>query len=90
MKLEDKIKLWKNEENHAFKGWDFSHINGRWDSEKLTWNYKNIVEKYLKEKDNLLDMGTGGEFLLSLNHNPKITSATEGYIQNFSVEKCLN
>lgn len=27
----DKLKqLWKMEEQHAFKGWDFSYINGRW------------------------------------------------------------
>lgn len=33
-------KQWEKEEKFAFKGWDFSHINGRWELDKLPWDYK--------------------------------------------------
>ena len=72
-----------NEEQHAFKGWDFSYLNGRWENENLPWDYKKIVINYLNENMNLLDMGTGGgEFLLTLNHPYTKTSVTEGYKPN--------
>jgi len=60
------IKQWEAEENFAFQGWDFSHLNGRWHSPEPPWDYKAIVKSYLKDTDILLDMGTGGgEVLLS-------------------------
>ena len=72
-----------NEENHAFKGWDFSYLKGRWENENLPWDYKKIVLNYLDKNMNLLDMGTGGgEFLLTLNHPHTKTSVTEGYKPN--------
>ena len=61
--------IWLKEENNAFQGWDFSYLDRRWQDETLPWNYEEIILKYLKKTDKLLDMGTGGgEFLLSLNH----------------------
>ncbi len=88
LNLSDKKKLWKEEENFAFKGWDFSHISGRWESEILPWEYREIVEQYLQKDFSLLDMGTGGgEFLLSLDHDRKLLSATEGYLPNFELCK---
>ena len=85
MKKELKEALEK-EEIAAFEGWDFSHLNGRWQEEELPWDYKKIVERYLKSTDVLLDMGTGGgEFLLSLEHPYKLTSVTEGYRPNFEL-----
>lgn len=72
-----------NEENHEFTGWDFSYLNGRWEIEQLSWDYKEIVLSYLNENMNLLDLGTGGgEFLLTLNHPYQKTSVTEGYEPN--------
>ena len=57
------------EENKEFKGWDFSYLDGRIEEEKLPWDYKSFICKYLNKDDMLLDMGTGGgEFLLSLQH----------------------
>ncbi len=84
----NKLKLqWQKEQEHAFKGWDFSYIHGRWENEILPWDYTEIVKKYLKSTDNILDMGTGGgEFLLSLRHPYKQTSVTEAYPPN--VELC--
>lgn len=77
------------EENFSFKGWDFSHIDGLWDSQSLPWDYSHIVKSFLKNTDNLLDMGTGGgEFLLSLNHPYLLTSVTEAYLPN--IELCKN
>lgn len=81
-------KEWTIEENYNFKGWDFSHITNRWENEALTWNYSDIVKKYIKKSHLLLDMGTGGgEFLLSLNHPYHLTYATEGYLPNFELCK---
>lgn len=82
-------EIWKKEEQIAhIKGWDFSHIDGKYDEEKdLPWDYKNIVSQYLKDDMELLDYDTGGgEFLLSLNHPFEKTSATEGFQPN--VELC--
>ena len=69
-------------------GWDFSHIYGRYsEEENLPWDFRIVINKYLKNNMKLLDMETGGgEFLLSLNHSKHNTSAIEGYQPN--VELC--
>ena len=80
---------WLHEEAQAhIHGWDFSHIAGRYAEENdLPWDYREIVLDALKPGDELLDIDTGGgEFLLSLGHDPVRTSATEGYAAN--VELC--
>ncbi|MCL2189886.1 MAG: class I SAM-dependent methyltransferase [Defluviitaleaceae bacterium] len=82
------IKQWEAEEAHAFAGWDFSHLDGRWDSPQPPWNYREIIQLYLNENDKLLDMGTGGgEILLTLNHPHANTYATEAWLPNF--ELCM-
>lgn len=79
-------KIWQSEEQRAFTGWDFSYIKSRWHSEALPWDYKTIVNDHLKPSYKLLDMGTGGgEFLLSLNHPPENTSATEAWVPNVAL-----
>ena len=81
-------KQWEAEEAFAFEGWDFSHLNDRWDSPEPAWDYKEIIKSYLKDTDTLLDMGTGGgEFLLTLGHPYNQTFATEAYEPNF--ELCM-
>lgn len=81
-------KQWIQEEQYAFEGWDFSHIDNRWGGESLPWDYKQIVLDRLKAADKLLDMGTGGgEFLLSLNHPYLSTSVTENYLPNVKLCK---
>ena len=86
--MESLKKIWLQEENKAFQGWDFSYLDGRWQDETLPWNYEEIIFKYLKNTDKLLDMGTGGgEFLLSLEHPYILTCATEAYLPN--VELCM-
>ncbi len=82
-------KIWKKEEDAAhIKGWDFSHIYGRYEEEMdLPWDYKRLIEQYINKDMCILDYDTGGgEFLLSLNHPYEKTSATEGYQPN--VELC--
>jgi len=74
------------EYNAPFSGWDFSYINGRMIEDKLSWNYKEIVENNIIGKESLLDMGTGGgEFLCSLSNLPQIVCATEGYEPNILI-----
>ncbi|MGI6696302.1 MAG: class I SAM-dependent methyltransferase [Christensenellales bacterium] len=79
---------WKEEERVArIKGWDFSHISGRYEEEeRLPWDYQGIILKHLRADDRLLDIDTGGgEFLLSLGHQPENTYATEGYPPNYAL-----
>ncbi len=76
---------WLAEEKIAYiKGWDFSHINDRYDEEDdLSWDYEEVIRKYLKSYHKLLDVDTGGgEFLLGLNHPLSNCSATENFEPN--------
>lgn len=76
---------WKAEEELAhIHGWDFSHIAGRYtEQDDLPWDYRKTVLQHLTPEMKLLDIDTGGgEFLLSLNHPYKNTSATENYLPN--------
>lgn len=66
------------------KGWDFSYIAQRISEPNLPWDYKAAILKYLNKTDILLDLGTGGgEFLLTLNHNPHHIYVTEAYSPNY-------
>jgi len=83
MNLVQLKKYLEDEEKKPFQGWNFSYLDGRWESEKLPWDYKQVLLSYLKATDKLLDMGTGGgEFLLKLNHPYRLTSVTEAYPPN--------
>lgn len=81
-------RQWKGEEARAhIRGWDFSHIHGRYEEEEdLPWDYKAVVCACLGDDMELLDMDTGGgEFLLSLGHPCGHTAATEGYPPNVAL-----
>ena len=85
MTAEELKTVWKREEDRAFiKGWDFSHIRGRYEeADRLPWDYEAIVRSALRDEMKLLDYDTGGgEFLLTLGHPYKNTAATEGYPPN--------
>lgn len=85
MNKNDFKTIWKQEEQAAhIRGWDFSHIHGRYEEEAdLPWSYEGIVRSYLKDHLDVMDYDTGGgEFLLSLHHPHERTSATEGYPPN--------
>lgn len=87
--LDSLKKQWLDEEAIAhIHVWDFSHLDGRYcEGDDIPWNYKEIIQKYVKKDMCILDYDTGGgEFLLSLNHPFSLTSATEGFKPN--VELC--
>lgn len=90
MNINELKAYWLSEEEKAhINGWDFSYIEGRFESEDdhLPWSYREVIDRYRRETDRLLDIDTGGgEFLLSLGHPAALTSATEGYPPN--VELC--
>lgn len=89
MNKKELYNIWKKEEKIAhIKGWDFSHIEGRYDVENdLPWNYEEVVRSYLDDSKQIMDYDTGGaEFLLALNHPYDKTAVTEGYRPN--VELC--
>ncbi len=82
------MKYLLKEEQKSFQGWDFSYLNGRWESELLSWSYYQVLSNYRRNTDNLLDMGTGGgEFILELGHPYHLTSVTEGWQPNFQLCK---
>ena len=94
MTTEELRMIWEKEESIAhIKGWDFSHIYGRYEEENsLPWDYKTIIHEMLLDDMKLLDYDTGGgEFLLSLRHPYENTAATEGYPPNVQLcrEKLL-
>ena len=94
MTSEELIMIWKKEESIAqIKGWNFSHICGKYEEEdSLPWDYEAIIHELLRDDMKLLDYDTGGgEFLLSLHHPYENTAATEGYPPNvlFCREKLL-
>ncbi len=90
MKQAEDIAAWKAEEAIAhIHGWDFSHVDGRYQEEEdLPWDYREKITRYLKPEMRLLDVDTGGgEFLLSLHHPYERTAATEGYPPNVTLCK---
>ena len=94
MTSEELRTIWEKEESIAqIRGWDFSHIHGRYEEENaLPWDYETIIHEFLREDMKLLDYDTGGgEFLLSHHHPYGNTAATEGYPPNvqFCREKLL-
>ena len=90
MNIEELRKYWETEEQKAhIVGWDFGYIENRFESEEnsLPWDLSNVISKYRKNNDILLDIDTGGgEFLLSLGHPYELACATEGFSPN--VELC--
>ena len=85
MKQNERLTQWLAEEEAAhIHGWDFSHIQGRYEeSRDLPWDYDQMIRRFLRPEHRILDMDTGGgEFLLSLEHPYSLTAATEGYPPN--------
>lgn len=82
-----RIEEWKAEEQAAvMTGWDFSHLEGRYLEGPLPWDYRRKVRDFLKPDTKLLDLGTGGgELLLSLGHDPRLCSVTEGWAPNLEL-----
>ena len=51
--------LWKAEESHAFQGWDFSYLDGRWELSDPPWDYRALVLSLLGPHERLLDAPAG-------------------------------
>ena len=70
MTAEELKKTWKDEEDCAFiKGWDFSHIHGRYEEEdSLPWDYEEIIRSVLKDEMKLLESKTPN--LVQINDCP--------------------
>ena len=47
--MKEEIARWKAEEEIAYiHGWDFSHIDGKYEEPvPLPWDYRSIIETYL-------------------------------------------
>lgn len=85
MNINELKQAWLDEEAVAhIRGWDFSHIEGRYEQpDDYPWNYEAIIRHYLTSDMRILDMDTGGgEFLLSLGHPHGLTAVTEAYPPN--------
>jgi len=80
---------WKREEQQPFRGWDFSHLEGRFlEEDDPPGNYMSMARELLTSSVAALDIGTGGgERLVQLGSLPARIAATEGYPPNFSESK---
>ncbi|MBN1799632.1 MAG: class I SAM-dependent methyltransferase [Spirochaetales bacterium] len=81
-------EYYKQANQAAVKGWEFSFLDNRWLVEDLPWDYKKIVQGYLKKANRLLDIETGGGELLSdFKPLPSFVMATENYKPNVMLAK---
>lgn len=77
MTRDELYDFWRFEEEFPFSGWDFGHLDGRWEGEPLPWDFYTEVQRRLRRTDQLLEVDTGGDFLLSLRHPYENTAVTE-------------
>ena len=82
MTRDELYNFWRFEETFPFSGWDFAHLDGRWEQEPLPWDFYAEVQRRLHYADQLLEVDTGGAFLLSLRHPYENTAATETWGPN--------
>lgn len=81
---------WLEEESIAhIKGWDFSHIEGKYEEgTDLPWDYRGLILQHLTPESRVLDIDTGGgEFLLGLGHPCRLLAATEAFPPNVQLCK---
>jgi SAM-dependent methyltransferase len=85
----DLVKSWKEEERFPFKGWDFSHLEGRIRTEDPPWDYLLLAGERMKSAQAVLDIATGGgEKLLELRKFwPEKVAATEEYRPNLRLSR---
>ena len=59
------------EERAFYNGWNFAHLNGRWEEDPLPWDFREEILAHLREDSVFLDLASGGYgFLLSLRPTP--------------------
>ncbi len=79
---------WLAEEKVAhIKGWDFSHINNRYDEEEdLSWNYEEVIRQYLKSEHKLLDVDTGFCVIIMTVANSLVNKRVSELLPNFETD----
>ena len=71
-----------------FTGWDLRFLEGRYLEAEISWDYKEILGRRLKEAKSYLDLGTGGgELVSSLGPLPLFSVVTEGFPPNLQVAR---
>ena len=84
--MTDLEKAWFGEAGQSMRGWDFTHLAGRWDTATLPWDYATLVQKWLLPNAQWLDIDTGGgELMRRFNHRPDLTAVTEGWQPNIDL-----
>lgn len=83
------LEGWYREEAEPFRGWDFSHLRGRWDEEHPPWSYEDLSREALRGARAAADLGTGGGERLSrvADAFPTRMFATEAYAPNVSIAR---
>lgn len=82
--MQDQLEEWRCEEAEPFRGWDFSHLHGRWAEERPPWSYEDLARPLLRGAQAAVDLGTGGGERLSrlVDAFPARMFATEAYPPN--------
>lgn len=82
----NQVDEWLAESRLAMHGWDFSHLDGRWQNAPLPWQYQDLVKTNLKDNLMWLDVDTGGgELMDSFKHPENKTIVTEGWEPNLKL-----
>lgn len=83
------VESWRREEAEPFRGWDFSHLRGRWDEEHPPWSYEDLARDLLRAARAAVDLGTGGGERLSrlADAFPTRMFATEAFPPNVILAK---
>jgi SAM-dependent methyltransferase len=80
--------LLREAEDLPVEGWDLSLLGDRLHVAPLPWDFGAIVERYIDESTDLLDLGTGGgEWLAALTKRPPRTVATESWRPNLAIAR---
>lgn len=83
------LESWLREEAEPFRGWDFSHLRGRWQEEHPQWSYTDLARAALRGARSAVDLGTGGGERLSqlADAFPPRMFATEAYPPNVAIAR---
>ena len=89
--MKENLEQWRAEEAAQFRGWDFSHLDGRMLEDEPPWSYTARACELMNCADALLDLGTGGgERLYAMrDHWPARVAATEPHPPNLALAKEL-
>lgn len=82
------LDRWRAEAAVPFRGWDFSHLDGRFVEQEPPWNYLALARAAVAGADDVLDIATGGgEVFASLAPFRGRASAVEGHPPNLEIAR---